>query len=89
MLYQNGFETCFKIYVSVIVIANAHTFKSSYTDDIKVYKTNLTCYSSAKNAFVGETQRIAFCLMLSSCVCVCVCVCCVCCAAFVDARKYV
>ena len=37
--------------------------------------------------FLGEMQRIAFRLLLSSCVCVSVCVCV--CAAFVDLRKTV
>ena len=47
------------------------------------------------NSFLGEMQRIAFRLMLSSCMCVCVCLCafvslCLCVyAAFVDARKKV
>ena len=39
--------------------------------------------------FLGEMQRIAFRLMLSSCVCVCVSVCLCVYAAFVDGRKTV
>ena len=40
-------------------------------------------------SFVSEMQRIAFRLMLSSCVCLCVCLCLCVCAAFVDAKKTV
>ena len=34
-LYQIGLDKCFKIYVSVIVMTNVDTFKSSYIEDTK------------------------------------------------------
>ena len=45
--------------------------------------------SSRSSPFLGEMQRIAFRLMLSSCVCVCVRVCVRVYDAFVDARRTV
>ena len=42
----------------------------------KKYKfNNAKCIFKANMRFLGEMQRIAFRLMLSSCVCVCLCVC--------------
>ena len=61
---------------------------------LKLFKINGRKYY-VHETFLGEMQRIAFRLMLSSCVCVCVCVCLSVCrsvcvfAAFVDARKTV
>ena len=57
----------------------------------------LVCYSQYviflhnydATTYLGEMQRIAFRLMLSSCVSVCLCICVCIYAAFVDARKTV
>ena len=72
-----------------------YTKQMQRNEDSKVWVENVQLSWSQNDVnmnardvlFLGEMQRIAFRLMLSSCVCVCVCVCVY--AAFVDLRKTV
>ena len=56
MLYQNWLDKCFNIYVSVIVITNVHSFKSSHTDGIKVYYNKINIIQVQIFIFVGDTM---------------------------------